>query len=459
MTHDEIRDRLGEYAVGAMGPEEGEEAAAHVRSCAACAADVEELRDLEARLEALPLRAERGPRPAPRFGWVGVLAAAAMLVTIGLVIALRPTAATAPAQEGAEQAKKMAAGLEEIERSFREIARATEVPELAPLTARLEELRRACASFDRRLASDAVEARRRLGAVRKAVLAVEMLTWSVTERERWERVKPEYGADEWREIERVYFGATVTPSEVAALTERFLDRGREEVGRLAGARLGPDPADDVAKAVASVRGQKSCRVRVATEGRVGRSDPVKSEAEGLWVAGDVLFLRMTVSGGAVSRVVRVGDKAWAWHEVVEDWVTAEELSMPTLGRGFKNPADLLSMLEKRLPGSAAAKEGVRLPVNRAEFPDVIGEKGEGSATVRSADGLAARVEWTGEVMAQKATVSGEASITPENREFLVEFKTDKGVPIPLPREILEAIARRPGIPKELKERVEGMLRR
>ena len=64
MTHDELRDLLGAYALHALSPDERDATDAHLRTCAQCRTEVAELRRVQDQLGLLAI--ERDPPPSLR---------------------------------------------------------------------------------------------------------------------------------------------------------------------------------------------------------------------------------------------------------------------------------------------------------------------------------------------------------------------------------------------------------
>lgn len=71
MTHDEIRESLGAYALDALSPEERATAEAHLRTCVECAEEVEELSLTGDRLALLA--EERDPPPGLRIRLLAIV--------------------------------------------------------------------------------------------------------------------------------------------------------------------------------------------------------------------------------------------------------------------------------------------------------------------------------------------------------------------------------------------------
>ena len=110
--------------------------------------------------------------------------------------------------------------------------------------------------------------------------------------------------------------------------------------------------EKVKASIEKVRLQKSYRTTFTSKLEVPNSTPMDIIGDNVVVAGGVLFTTYKASGGETKRIVRAGDQAWVYHEMAEEWVTAEEVGMSGAGRGVQNPDDVLSVLSHHLKGTA-----------------------------------------------------------------------------------------------------------
>ncbi len=263
------------------------------------------------------------------------------------------------------------------------------------------------------------------------------------------------------------------------------------------AGFGAQDAPGKAKAsIEKVRGQKSYRTSFTATIRIPKSDPMVLTGEGLWISGGVLFIHYRASGGEVKRIVRVGERAWVYHELAEDWATAEELGMNGAGRGVQNPDEVLAVLVKHLAKSsmgAAAMVGgvacdqVELKLAGPDIEKIMKEQAQqgsfewkdSTAETRlaiDADQLVRQLLCQAELVSADPALKGdkvkygaEVTVLGYNDTFTMPFhvetevvdpktkqRTKTKTPAPLSAAVVAAIAAQPGIPRELSDEIGKM---
>ncbi len=243
--------------------------------------------------------------------------------------------------------------------------------------------------------------------------------------------------------------------------------------------------EKVKASIEKVRLQKSYRTTFTSKLEVPNSSPMDIVGDNVVVAGGVLFTTYKASGGETKRIVRAGDQAWVYHEMAEEWVTAEEVGMSGAGRGVQNPDDVLSVLSHHLKGAAPvgkstvgkiACDEYRLKLTGGDIEDIVKEQAqqgsfdwkESAAEVRlhiGGDGLLLRFSVTAELASTDPGLKGEkvrhsAEVTVVDYEaaysmtfFVEDFKTKAKTDIPFDGAMIQAIAKRPGIPAPLEAEV------
>ncbi|MBI2930493.1 MAG: hypothetical protein HYY16_02485 [Planctomycetes bacterium] len=248
---------------------------------------------------------------------------------------------------------------------------------------------------------------------------------------------------------------------------------------LIAAQAAPQEAAQRAKtAIENVRRQKSYRTEFTAKIKAPDTDALELKGEGLWVAGGILFIDYRASGGEHKRIVRVGDRAWIYHEMGEEWVPPEQVGMDGAGRGVQNPDEMLAVLVDHLKGAVfgapAAVGGqacdvveVRLAgadiekmmkdqAQDASF-DWMNSSAQAKAYVGAADGLIWRISTSAELASADPNIKGQivrydadVTVLDYNATYAMHFieKTSKKE-IGLDPAILEAVERREGVPQEL----------
>jgi hypothetical protein len=107
-----------------------------------------------------------------------------------------------------------------------------------------------------------------------------------------------------------------------------------------------DPRKSLQQSIEKVRAKSCYTVKFKAVMHAPNSDPLVIEGTSVWVKPNVLWVHYKASGGDEKRIVRVGDKAWVYHELIEDWVTAEEMGNSGAGRGVQCPDDVMSVIHK-----------------------------------------------------------------------------------------------------------------
>ncbi|MHC4607251.1 MAG: LolA family protein [Planctomycetota bacterium] len=138
------------------------------------------------------------------------------------------------------------------------------------------------------------------------------------------------------------------------------------------------PVDDLKDAIAKVRGKPSYEVRYKATIKAPNSDPMVIQGTSLWVRPGVLYVHYKASGGDEKRIIRVGERVWLYHELVEGWVTAEQCGNRGAGRGVQNPDEVLGVLQQHVKDVKEAGEGkmedreVRSFVVKMSGPEIEG---------------------------------------------------------------------------------------
>jgi hypothetical protein len=119
-----------------------------------------------------------------------------------------------------------------------------------------------------------------------------------------------------------------------------------------------DPRSVLEYAAFNTRTQKSYetkfKARLTTSGA-----PLDYEGRCVWVHPGVLFVHYTASGGDEKMIVRTGPAdAWVYHNLVGDWITADEIGMPGAGRGIQNPDEVLSVVARHSGAAKLIRPGV-----------------------------------------------------------------------------------------------------
>ncbi|HTF57056.1 MAG TPA: hypothetical protein VK661_07470 [Planctomycetota bacterium] len=249
---------------------------------------------------------------------------------------------------------------------------------------------------------------------------------------------------------------------------------------LAAQEVGTAAEKRVRGVIEKTRAQKSYSVTFTVEVRVPDSDPMVLKGQTVWVNPGVLFTQYTASGGEEVRLVRVGEKVWMYHVLVEDWVKAEEAGRPGAGRGVQNPDEVLAAIVKASDqAKAAAKDALEMKLDGAVIQKVMREQAtsgsfdwtQSSGAVRltvGPDDLMYGVKVDAEVAGtdpalkgRKIGYSADVRLKAYNREFALEFsttdlKTKKTSPIPIPTFILDEIEKFKGVPDELRAEVKKL---
>ncbi len=244
----------------------------------------------------------------------------------------------------------------------------------------------------------------------------------------------------------------------------------------------------VRAAVEKTRAQKSYTASFTGEVRIPKSDPLQLKGEMVWVTPGVLFLSYTASGGDEVRVVRVGEPAWLFHLVVEDWVPAEEAGKPGVGRGMQNPDEVLSALlkvaDRAKAGGREKAGGVDcdrhdLALGGADLEDVMKNMAnrdsfkfaESSGAIQvwtGADGRVRKLDLSAKLASkddalkgQLATIQGGVEVRAFDHDYSIDFSmmdpaTKKKTPIVLSKEVADAIRALKGVPAELLGRLDKL---
>ena len=69
------------------------------------------------------------------------------------------------------------------------------------------------------------------------------------------------------------------------------------------------------------------------------------EGDAVWISPDLLMTQYKSTAGRDIYGFSAGDRSWVYHEVVEEWITAQEAGLETIGRSFQNPAKLLKLFQ------------------------------------------------------------------------------------------------------------------
>jgi hypothetical protein len=225
--------------VGALSEEERTKVASHLRDCASCALEQEELRTLEERLRHLPPPEARRRKHGLR-ALGPLLAAGVFLAFLTLILARREGDRTSDASQGVgrnedvkESARKLLRRFEGLGKLLRAIEQGPARDERA-LMQSLEALQSDTDILERRVPAEAKETRERVRTIRQACRVVAMLLWEPPDHGKFEAALKEFDAEDQRTISAVYLtGVFPTPSEMMTLSKDFFRRGRDAAADLA----------------------------------------------------------------------------------------------------------------------------------------------------------------------------------------------------------------------------------
>jgi hypothetical protein len=220
-------DRLGEWLVEALEPDEQAAVGLHVRDCAACTAEVNELRGLEGRLRTLA-------RPRPRRRWLlatgPAIAAGVLFVIVGLILGMPGQ----PAQDLKPDAREMVAQYERLGEHLRTATRSP-MPEAKPILDCVAAIRAIADRLEGRAPAED------LRTIRRSCLVIEMLSWEFPgARLRIEATRKEFSEAEWKQVFKAYLSDSVSVEDLEFLTTTFFRRGRD-----AAADLADDPSPGI----------------------------------------------------------------------------------------------------------------------------------------------------------------------------------------------------------------------
>ena len=214
------------------------------------------------------------------------------------------------------------------------------------------------------------------------------------------------------------------------------------------------------EAIAKTRASSSYRVTFKATIRTPGSDPMVLEGESVWVKPGVLYIHSKASGGDEKRIVRVGREVFLYHEVVEEWVGADEAGQPGAGRGIQNPEEVLAVLAGHLDKAAFAddRRSVRLALDGGDIEKIMKEQAShgsfdwasssaGCTIGLAADGRISRFATTAQLASRDPALAGkkvdyaaevEVVAYEQDRELTFAL-TDPKTKAPRPLEISPAI--------------------
>jgi hypothetical protein len=213
------------------------------------------------------------------------------------------------------------------------------------------------------------------------------------------------------------------------------------------------PPARLAEAVKASRSQPGYQTTFKSTLAVPQSAPLEYRGEATWAAPGVLSVQYTATGGDHKRIVRAGDKAWVWHSLVEDWVTAEEAGMAAAGKGIQNPDEMLAVLGERAADAKAGADGkLVLALSGDALQDIMkGQKGafawkQSSATVGvrlDADGrvkeLAVDATLVDPGVKGEIKYEGTVTVAGYGRPAPMQFVDEKKKPIELSKDVRGAV--------------------
>jgi hypothetical protein len=218
-----------------------------------------------------------------------------------------------------------------------------------------------------------------------------------------------------------------------------------------------DPKSVIEHAVARTRGRKSYEVGWTARLAPPKGNTLDYKGICVWAAPGVLYLDYSATGGDVKKIVRIGtETAWI-YDVLGIWARADEAGFPGAGRGFQNPDEILKLLAKS-PGTArlvkpgtvelalAGEDLAKLMEGQAQQGAFDWSKSKAGVTLATdGEGRLQRLDCSASLVSTDPEMKGEVGYTAslEARGYdgksELEFKDEKGRPIPLKKQMAEAI--------------------
>lgn len=217
-----------------------------------------------------------------------------------------------------------------------------------------------------------------------------------------------------------------------------------------------DPKSVAEHAIYNTRSQSSYETRFKARVAPPKGSALEYTGQSVWVAPGVLYIHYTDSGGGFQNIVRVREKAWAYH-LLGGWATAEELNLPSAGRGIQNPDEVLDVLSQHLAGAKlAAPNVVEFSFAGQDIEKIMREQAkkgafdwkESQATVRlDVDGdtrikklsCEASLKSTDPAVAGKVAYAAQVDVTTFNGAKELAFQDDAKQPVELTQEMIQAI--------------------
>jgi len=143
------------------------------------------------------------------------------------------------------------------------------------------------------------------------------------------------------------------------------------VGAILASQNGEEASDVLRRAAATTRQQKG--YEVAFKSRLQAvGDPLDREGKAVWTSPGVLYIHFTGSGREDQKIVRAGEKVWAYLSVQRDWYTPEEAGLDGAGSGIQNPDEVLQILSKNAGSAKLVKPGtIRVDLTGNDLARVV----------------------------------------------------------------------------------------
>jgi hypothetical protein len=224
------------------------------------------------------------------------------------------------------------------------------------------------------------------------------------------------------------------------------------------ARYDPaDPRSVVEHVCAATRARKSYQTRFTAVLTPPEGDAIEYQGTCVWVRPGILYIHYTAKGGDEKRIVRAGEKAWVYHSLLGEWVSAEDAGLSGAGRGIQNPDEVLSVLARH---AAAARSlgpgGAALEFSGDDIEKVMREQAQaGSFTWKEsraeiavhadARGLLRKFECRADLkpadpnLKGRVRYSGVFDVVSYDAAESLTFRDEKGQEIPLSAEVREAV--------------------
>ncbi len=209
-------------------------------------------------------------------------------------------------------------------------------------------------------------------------------------------------------------------------------------------------------AIRNTRAQASYETTFTSRAQKPGSAPIDYKGSAVWVAPQVLYVQYTASGGDHKKIVRAGDSAWVYHNLVDDWVSDAEAGMAGAGKGIQNPDDILAAIAGHTADAKLVEPGLaELKFSGETLAKIL--KGQGNVNDLDWDKSSAtlRIRTDEQTRVKQLTVDAVLQTKGEKPQNLaytaqvdvagyggareLKFEDEKKRPIPLSKEIQGAI--------------------